>query len=130
MTIIKPLGSSEEQIASWQKMGIKYDKRTIKQMIAAYHTPPGATEQSILKFESTLPAKLPEDYRKFLLMHDGGVPDPPAFNIPSENNSSVIKELFGLDTPRRYNTIEICIKIEFQAISWLLVQTHLAIELF
>ena len=69
MTIIKPLGSSEEQIASWQKMGIKYDKRTIKQMIAAYHTPPGATEQSILKFESTLPAKLPEDYRKFLLMN-------------------------------------------------------------
>lgn len=96
---INPLGCSEAQLDAWRKKGFSYDKRTARQMILAFNKVPGATQESIDGFEKSLGIKLPDDYREFIYKYDGGVPDPAVFDINKERDSSVVKELFGLETP-------------------------------
>ncbi len=51
---IKPLGCSENELNAWRKMGISYDKRTAKQMVAAFNKISGALPESINHFEKVL----------------------------------------------------------------------------
>jgi hypothetical protein len=43
------------------------------------------TEERMAAFEGELGALLPDEYRAFLLRHNGGVPDREAFNVPGED---------------------------------------------
>lgn len=103
---IKPLGCSENELNAWRKMGISYDKRTAKQMVAAFNKIPGALPESINHFEKVLKITLPLDYRAFMLKYDGGIPEFTTFNILEDNNASVLSELFGLDTPLVTSSLE------------------------
>jgi cell wall assembly regulator SMI1 len=46
---------------------------------------PPITEQDVLRLEQELGASFPEDYRAFLLAHNGGYPEPGDFDIPGES---------------------------------------------
>ncbi|QEL19489.1 SMI1/KNR4 family protein [Limnoglobus roseus] len=43
------------------------------------------TEDRLVAFESELGASFPDEYRAFLLQHNGGVPNRGTFNIPGED---------------------------------------------
>jgi hypothetical protein len=43
------------------------------------------TEERVSEFEQELRAALPEEYRLFLLRHNGGIPDREAFDVPGED---------------------------------------------
>ena len=60
---------------------------------------PPATEERIAKFEGRLGRMLPEDYRAFLLEHNGGVPEWQDFFISDCNATVIVSRLFGLDRP-------------------------------
>jgi cell wall assembly regulator SMI1 len=57
-----------------------------------------ATESSIRDFESYIGHLLPEDYRSFLLEHNGGSPDPDAFTLNSsgDDEENVVMCFFPL----------------------------------
>lgn len=97
--VIKPLGCSEEQLNNWKKKGFSYDKRTARQMLEAFKKESGASLDAINELELIIGASLPRDYKEFMLKYDGGVPEPAAFDIQEESNSSVVKAIFGLETP-------------------------------
>ena len=103
---MKRLGTSEKEIEKLRSLGFKYDKRTVRQMIAANNKTTGASLDSIKKLEFDIGSSLPDDYKDFLISYDGGLPEPAAFDIPRENNSSIVKEFFGLDTPLLTASIE------------------------
>ncbi len=54
-------------------------------------------ETTVRQFEQTVGADIPTDYRDFLLKNNGGKPTPNVFDIPQENNASVLREFFGLN---------------------------------
>lgn len=51
---------------------------------------------------------MPRSYRRFLLQHNGGVPDPGMFPIPgfANNPSGHIQVFFGIDAQRETEDIE------------------------
>lgn len=55
-----------------------------------------ATESDVRKFESLIEARLPEDYRAFLLEHNGGETDPNIFFISEEQGSDILDRLLAL----------------------------------
>ncbi len=62
---------------------------------------PSLSEEDIQKFELVIGQQLPDEYRRFLLQHNGGHPEPSVFNIQGDmitgkGNNSVVNRLFGL----------------------------------
>jgi len=55
------------------------------------------SEKDIQKLEDIIGFKLPADYRKFLLVNNGGEPEPNEFDIPGENNSSGVNEFLNVE---------------------------------
>lgn len=77
------------------------------------HSREPVSEQDIISLESVLGAQLPDTYRKFLLLHNGGHPNPnvfPIHNNPSDNRGQIdyflcikVKDIYNLPTwIRRY----------------------------
>lgn len=58
-------------------------------------------EEQLADFEAQLNARLPEDYRQFLLLHNGGQPDKTEFTA-KKYGGSIMQRFFGFNTP--YNT--------------------------
>jgi hypothetical protein len=63
------------------------------------------TETELSLFESALKVKLPEDYRQFLLTHNGGSPRPSCFrvNIDGFESITAIERILCLDPEERYS---------------------------
>ncbi len=59
------------------------------------------SEQRLLELEKQIGYHLPEDYRRFLLAHNGGVPEPNAFFVESIGNTSV-EVFFGIHEGPEY----------------------------
>ncbi len=55
-----------------------------------------ATEQDVCAFETSLGVRLPEDYRRFLLKHNGGRPRPATFRIGAAEGESRVHLFLGL----------------------------------
>jgi cell wall assembly regulator SMI1 len=55
------------------------------------------TAARLADFERTLPAALPDDYRAFLRVHNGGRPEPSGFAIPGLGDRSGIARFLALD---------------------------------
>ncbi|UUC44114.1 SMI1/KNR4 family protein [Flavobacterium cerinum] len=58
-------------------------------------------EGQLVEFEKEIEARLPEAYRQFLLLHNGGQPDNTEFTA-KKYGGSIIQRFFGFNTP--YNT--------------------------
>ncbi len=55
------------------------------------------SESDIVRFESHLDITLPEEYRNFLLQHNGGEPEPDEFVVPGwSGESSAISRFFSI----------------------------------
>ena len=54
------------------------------------------TEAQLIEFEQYIGAKLPEEYRKFLLDCNGGYPDWSCSIVPEENVTVAVCELYGI----------------------------------
>lgn len=57
------------------------------------------TEDAIANAERTLGVVFPEDYRRFLLEHNGGTPVPDAFFIEDVDQYALVDCFFGLGRP-------------------------------
>lgn len=58
-------------------------------------------EDRLHRLETALGQRLPDDYRAFLIEHNGGQPEPSLFTISEEEGSDVVQEFLGLhDGPR------------------------------
>jgi len=58
-----------------------------------------ATETAVTAAEKVLGVAFPEDYRRFLLEHNGGSPVPDAFFIKDVNQYAIVDCFFGVDRP-------------------------------
>ena len=56
----------------------------------------GAGEADLRGLEAKVGTRLPEDYRRFLLQHDGGEPEPNEFAIPGADNDSGANEFMSV----------------------------------
>ena len=56
----------------------------------------GAHEVDIHALEANIGARLPEDYRTFLLDHDGGEPEDNEFAIPGADNASGVNDFMSV----------------------------------
>lgn len=54
------------------------------------------TEERLSRFESAIGQRLPDDYRAFLLEHNGGDPEPAIFAIGEAEGTDVVQEFYGL----------------------------------
>jgi SMI1-KNR4 cell-wall len=66
---------------------------------------PGS-EELVRKLESRVGARLPENYRQFLLQHNGGKPSPGRFTIPRLGVDGVVHVLFGVDRSRQLDILQ------------------------
>ena len=69
------------------------------------------TEAQLIEFEQYVDAKLPEDYRRFLLDCNGGYPDRAYSFIPEENAPIIVDYFYGIgdsvnDMKRVYDDYE------------------------
>lgn len=62
--------------------------------------PPGAAEADVRALEVLLGARLPEEYRRFLLANNGAEPEDNEFSIPDDDNSSGVNEFLSVDQIR------------------------------
>lgn len=66
-------------------------------MITMSNTKPNLSETEISKFEKSVGFNLPESYREFLLMYNGGKPTPKYFVIPEwEEPYSLINDFWRI----------------------------------
>ena len=63
-------------------------------------------EARLAQFEAQIGYRLPEDYRRFLLEHNGGVPSPNCFTISAEQGNDVLVGFFGLHSGQSYLRID------------------------
>jgi cell wall assembly regulator SMI1 len=61
------------------------------------------TEEQIVALEQKLKFRLPRDYREFLLLHNGGSPEPGGFLINVKQGESNLDTLFGITSDRSYD---------------------------
>lgn len=63
------------------------------------------SNRDLLNLESSLGVALPDDYRRFLLQHNGGRPYPKAFPLPNNPRDShaFIERLFCVSTGNMYD---------------------------
>jgi hypothetical protein len=91
------LGITEERLNDLIKLGLKYDKRQKKQMLAAA----GATlptEEDVRKFEEKVGFTIPSDYRNFLLEKNGGIPNKTIISVPNIGEK-VVQSFYALTNP-------------------------------
>jgi len=55
------------------------------------------TSEQLRRFEDHLQVKLPQDYRRFVCKHNGGVPDKGMFKIKGNNEEFWLDELLAVD---------------------------------
>lgn len=55
------------------------------------------TEEDLVHFELSIGLKLPEEYRYFLLLNNGGEPETNEFDIPNQNNSCGVNKFLGVN---------------------------------
>jgi len=85
-------------------LGLRYDKRQKKQLLAAGARPVLPTEADVRAFEADIGYALPPDYRAFLLVTNGGAPDPHVVAIPGRGDA-VVRHCFALLSPARDLTL-------------------------
>jgi hypothetical protein len=67
----------------------------------------GPLKESVLVlYEKKWGYKLPEPYRDFLLSHNGGYPEPDAFNFKNKDTGSSVDRFLGIDIGEYDNLIE------------------------
>lgn len=60
------------------------------------------SENDLLKFENDKSLKLPKEYRKFLLKHNGGYwPENNSFNFFNEKKGSDLQYFYGINLPNK-----------------------------
>ncbi len=67
------------------------------------------TANTIVKFEKNVGCLIPPSYRKFLLIHNGGKPNPCEFTIVGKNNSQdaiAVKYFLGINFPEKTLNLE------------------------
>ena len=65
----------------------------------------------LTNFENTINAVLPEDYRNFLIKHNGGIPFPNYFKLPFEEpDYTHIHHVYGLNSGPEYQRLDIIYK--------------------
>jgi cell wall assembly regulator SMI1 len=92
---------TEAELNKLTSLGLKYDKRQKKEMLAARDaTPP--QEHEIKTFEEAIGYSLPNCYREFLIRHNGGVPSRSQVDVDGQGER-VVRNLYSLVSPaRRY----------------------------
>ncbi|WBS02565.1 SMI1/KNR4 family protein [Pseudoduganella sp. SL102] len=90
-------GMTQEKLDQLGRLGLKYDKRQKKQMLAAANVKL-PTAENIGEFEKKIGFTLPSDYKEFLLRQNGGIPDRSLIKIPSLGKK-VVQSLFALVNP-------------------------------
>lgn len=73
-------------------LGLSYQLKGAK-MVTIHESNPPITDADIQALEQQLNIKFPDDYRRFLLAHNGGRPKPEVFLIPDHsipNQSSIL----------------------------------------
>jgi len=63
-------------------------------------------ERRLCNFEQRIGARLPEEYRVFLVDHNGGTPVPNHFNTLGESGGSRLNEFYGLHDGPSYANLE------------------------
>ena len=76
-------------------------------------------EPMLIEFEEKLGARLPEDFREYLLKYNGGLPEPNNFNI--HNDCSSIHHMFGIHDGPEYTSLKWNVEINTTAIPNLLM---------
>ncbi|OJV94841.1 MAG: hypothetical protein BGO39_34035 [Chloroflexi bacterium 54-19] len=67
-----------------------------------------ASESDVREFESLIKSRLPEDYRAFLLAHNGGEPDPEVFFINESQGDDILAKFYGLYKEPKYSSLAWC----------------------
>jgi hypothetical protein len=99
----KSFGITEQELDNLIKLGLKYDKRQKKQMLAGSKGSI-ATPDEIKYFEQKIGVTLPQDYREFLLTQNGGIPTKSHVRVPN-NRESVVQSIYSLTNPSKIYTI-------------------------
>jgi cell wall assembly regulator SMI1 len=60
---------------------------------------PPATDEEVIAFEKEAGIALPQDYRQFLLTHNGGKPSLDLLTIPDCEQEALIDHFLGLSRP-------------------------------
>ena len=60
----------------------------------------------LFKFEKLINSRLPDDYRQFLIAHNGGKPSPSDFMISEEEGENSIHEFYGIHDGPDYASLE------------------------
>lgn len=76
-------------------------------------------ESTLIEFEEKIGARLPEDFREYLLQYNGGLPKPNNFNI--HNDCSSIHHMFGIHKGPEYSSLKWNVEIKKNAIPNLLM---------
>ncbi|WP_080962677.1 SMI1/KNR4 family protein [Chromobacterium subtsugae] len=103
------LGTSPQEIEFLLKHGVKYDKRTKKQLLAAYEYQEKPTRSEIEFYSKNIGIKFPEDYLNFLTIQNGGKPDPSSVKIGNKEKS--IQYLYAFKNPMESCTLDYAITI-------------------
>jgi hypothetical protein len=61
--------------------------------------------QKIVALERRLGVKLPEDYKQFLCLTNGGIPEPDCFNVP-DRGDALVDYLYGIREERTHGDLE------------------------
>lgn len=93
----RPLGVTQQDLDYLLKLGLKYDKRQKKQMLAAA-TVTLPSEDDVRDFEKKNGCVLPSDYRTFLLERNGGVPTKSLIEVPTIGEQ-VVQRCYALKSP-------------------------------
>ena len=63
------------------------------------------SEMELAQFEDKLNRRLPEDYRQFLLKHNGGEPHPSTFFISQGQGEDDIRHFLGMSEMKEYSLV-------------------------
>ncbi|GIK67151.1 MAG: SMI1/KNR4 family protein [Chloroflexota bacterium] len=83
-------------------------------MVTIHESRPPITDADIQAVEQQLNIKFPDDYRRFLLAHNGGRPEPEIFLIPDHpipNQSSILNWFYSIDPSDYYYNILKMVKV-------------------
>jgi cell wall assembly regulator SMI1 len=99
----RSLGLTEEELYGLIKLGLKYDKRQKKEMLAARKARL-PTEEDVRKFEFKIGFNLPLDYRRFLIEKNGDVPNKSLIAVPNFGKQ-VVQKFYALAGPANSYTL-------------------------
>lgn len=105
----EPLGVTQQELDQLLKFGLKYDKRQKKQMLAASNAP-RPTAEDVKDFETKIGLVLPEDYKKFLVEKNGGVPKKSKINTDLLG-TKVVQQFYAIKNPAKNYTLSYLLEI-------------------